>query len=186
MRGGARAAVGDVNGDGRADLLVAAGFGGGPRVAVFNGATLPGNNPARLFNDFFAFENTLRNGVFLALGDTDGDGKADVIAGGGPGGGPRITVFNGNLLVSSGGATIAPTANFFAYATDNRSGVRVAVKDLDGDTLADVITGNGPGVTNRMKFFAGTALKAAPVGTAPATLNEFDPGFGSTNGVFVG
>ena len=37
FRGGARAAVGDVNGDGVGDLLVAAGFGGGPRVAVFDG-----------------------------------------------------------------------------------------------------------------------------------------------------
>jgi Domain of unknown function (DUF4394)/FG-GAP-like repeat len=186
FRGGARPAIGDVNGDGIGDLGVAAGFGGGPRVAVFDGTTLPGNNPSRLFNDFFAFESTLRNGVFLALGDTDGDGKADVIAGGGPGGGPRVTVFNGNLLVTSGGSTVAPLANFFAYDSDNRSGVRLAVKDIDNDTLADLITGNGPGVTNRVKIFSGAAIKAAAIGSTPATLNEFDPLFGSTNGVFVG
>ncbi|MBL8866245.1 MAG: DUF4394 domain-containing protein [Planctomycetia bacterium] len=186
FRGGARPAIGDVNGDGFGDLGVAAGFGGGPRVAVFDGTTLPGNEPVRLFNDFFAFENTLRNGVFLALGDIDGDGKADVIAGGGPGGGPRVTVFNGNLLVTSGGATVTPLANFFAYDDTNRSGVRLAVKDLDGDTLADLVTGNGPGVTNRVKFFAGSAIKAAAVGATPPSFNEFDPLFGSTNGVFVG
>ena len=40
FRGGARSAVGDVNGDGTPDLLVAAGFGGGPRVAVYNGRTV--------------------------------------------------------------------------------------------------------------------------------------------------
>ena len=40
FRGGARAAVGDVNGDGTPDLLVAAGFGGGPRVAIYNGKTV--------------------------------------------------------------------------------------------------------------------------------------------------
>ncbi len=186
FRGGARAAIGDVNGDGTGDLGVAAGFGGGPRVAVFDGTTLPTNNPTRLFNDFFAFENTLRNGVFLALGDTDGDGKADVIAGGGPGGGPRVTVFNGNTLVTSGGATITITSNFFAYDDANRSGVRLTVKDLDGDALADLITGNGPGVPNLVKLFTGADIKAAPIGTTPATLTEFDPGFGSTNGVFVG
>ena len=186
FRGGARPAIGDVNGDGIGDLGVAAGFGGGPRIAVFDGSTLPGNNPVRLFNDFFAFENTLRNGVFLALGDIDGDGKADIVAGGGPGGGPRVTVFNGSLLVASSGATITPLANFFAYDDTNRSGVRLAVKDLDNDTLADLITGNGPGVTNRVKFFAGSAIKAAAIGSTPTTLNEFDPMFGSTNGVFVG
>ncbi len=186
FRGGARPAIGDVNGDGIGDLGVAAGFGGGPRVAVFNGLTLLGNNPVRLFNDFFAFESTLRNGVFLALGDLDGDGKAEVVAGGGPGGGPRVAAFNGALLVSSGGATVTLVANFFAYDDSNRSGVRIAIKDLDNDTLADLVTGNGPGVTNRVKFFAGSAIKAAPIGSAPPTFNEFDPLFGSTNGVFVG
>ena len=37
FRGGARAAVGDVNADGTPDLAVAAGFAGGPRVALFDG-----------------------------------------------------------------------------------------------------------------------------------------------------
>src|SRR5213079_163953 len=40
FRGGARAAVGDLNGDGVGDLVVAAGFGGGPRVAAFRGGSL--------------------------------------------------------------------------------------------------------------------------------------------------
>src|SRR5207253_6284505 len=91
FRSGARAAVGDVNGDGTGDLVVAAGFQGGPRVATFDGRSLSSGTPRTLFNDFFAFEQTLRNGVFIAAGDVDGDGLADLIAGGGPGGGPRVT-----------------------------------------------------------------------------------------------
>ena len=80
FRGGARAAVGDVNGDGRADLVVAAGFGGWPRVAVYDGRTVVGGpTPTRLFNDIFVFEQTLRNGVFVAAGDVDGDGFGDVL-----------------------------------------------------------------------------------------------------------
>src|SRR6185369_14277125 len=37
FRGGARATVADLNGDGVPDLIVAAGFGGGPRIAFFDG-----------------------------------------------------------------------------------------------------------------------------------------------------
>src|SRR5690606_15300869 len=79
FRGGARAALGDLNGDRVTDLLVAVGFGGGPRVAAFDGARLfgavpPGFVPPKLFGDLFAFEETLRNGVFAAAGDLDGDG----------------------------------------------------------------------------------------------------------------
>ena len=95
FRGGARAAVGDLDGDLFDDLLVGAGFGGGPRVAGFDGATLAGG-PAKLFADFFVFEQTLRNGVFLAAGDLDRDAVADVIVGGGPGGGPRVFALSGS------------------------------------------------------------------------------------------
>src|SRR5205823_4264337 len=100
FRGGARAAVGDVNGDGAGDLVVAAGFQGGPRVAGFDGRSLGAGSPVKVFGDFFAFEQTLRNGVFVAVGDIDGDGFADVIAGGGPGGGPRVTAFSGKSLLA--------------------------------------------------------------------------------------
>src|SRR5207244_873907 len=47
FRGGARAALGDVTGDGRLDVIVAAGSGGGPRIALFDGLSVAANHPTK-------------------------------------------------------------------------------------------------------------------------------------------
>jgi hypothetical protein len=182
FRGGARTAVGDINGDGVPDLIVAAGFGGGPRLAVYDGKSATSGRPVRLFNDFFVFEQTLRNGVFVTAGDLNGDGFADVIVGGGPGGGPRVLALSGKDLTTSGSANPVQLANFFAGDPTSRGGVRVAAKDLDGDNRADLVTGAGAG--GAIAAYVGSAI---PVDGQPPELWSFADAFpGFTGGVFVG
>ena len=184
FRGGARAAIGDVNGDGKGDLVVAAGFGGGPRVATFDGAQLGSNGGPKLFGDFFAFEQTLRNGIFVAAGDVNGDGFADLVAGGGPGGGPRVYILDGKSLVQTGSNTLVPVGNFFAGDVNNRGGIRVAVKNLDNDGKADVVTGSGSGSGTRVTSYLGTNI--TPSGGTPASGLDFNAFAGFSGGVFVG
>ncbi|MBX3401226.1 MAG: hypothetical protein KF873_21035 [Gemmataceae bacterium] len=181
FRGGARATVGDINGDGFGDLIVAAGFGGGPRVAGYDGQSLATTGKlVKVFNDFFAFEETLRNGVFVAAGDLDGDGKAELIVGGGPGGGPRVTAFDGASLLANQQTIVA---NFFGGDPNNRGGVRIAVKDLDGDDKADLITGAGTGAGSRLTAYYGKNILGA---AQPPVAFEFDAFAGFQGGVFVG
>ena len=181
FRGGARPAAGDVNGDGTPDLVVAAGFGGGPRVAVFDGRTVTGGTPARLVGDFFVFEPELRNGVYVAAGDIDGDGFAEVIAGGGPGGGPRVFALSGQALLSGAAVQVA---NFFAGDPETRGGIRVTTKDLDADAKADIVTGTGPGGGARVTVYIGA--ETPPDGVPPVRF-DFDPFLGlNVDGVFVG
>jgi len=140
FRGGVRVATGDVTGDGIADLVVAAGPGGGPHVQIFDGLTFQN------IGSFFAYEQTFTGGLYIAVGDITGDGVAEIITGTGDGGGPLVRVFdvNGNLL-----------NGFFAYESTFRGGVRVAVGDVDGDGVDEIITAAGLGGGPLVRVFIG-------------------------------
>ena len=141
FNGGLSVAAGDVNGDGVADIVVGAGIGGGPVVVIFDG--LDGREITR----FFAYEEEVRSGVQVAVGDINGDGFGDIITGTGVGGGPRVQAFSGR--------DFSQLLNYFAYEDSFRGGVTVAAADTDGDGFADIITGTGPGGGPRATVYSG-------------------------------
>ena len=153
FRGGARAAVGDLNGDGHSDLIVTAGASGGPRVAVFDGRSIVSfGTPVKMIDDFFVFDPADRSGVTVAAGDLDGDGKAELLFGAGPGGGPRVLVLRFADLASTGSA---PFGNFFASDDTQRNGVQLAAKDINRDGILDLVT-TTEGPTAMLRSFAGS------------------------------
>jgi hypothetical protein len=50
---------------------------------------------------------------------------------------------SGHALLTTG--TEVEVANYFAGSPDDRGGVRVTARDLNGDGRAEIITGAGPG-----------------------------------------
>ena len=181
FRGGARVAIGNLNGDSRADLVVSAGFGGGPRVAGYDGASLATGKSVKLFGDFFAYESSLRNGAYVAVGDVDGDGRGDLIFGAGPGGGPRVRALNGADLLSSN--TQTTLANFFAGDIAARGGIRVATTDADGDRFADIVVGTAPGTPSRVIVYRGASASG---GTLDEIQNALATDESNLGGVYVG
>jgi hypothetical protein len=119
-RGGVRVALGDVNGDGVPDLVTAPGAGGGPHVRVFDGAALLRHQQTEIVG-LFAYDPGFTGGVFVAAGDVDGDGRADVITGTGTGGAAHVRVFSGTTGAQLG----LPGASFFAYDPGFTGGVFV-------------------------------------------------------------
>lgn len=113
FQGGVSVAAGDINGDGRADIITGAGAGGGPHVKAFDGVT------GDLLLSFFAYTPAFTGGINVAVGDVNSDGLADIITGAGPGGGPHVKVFDGR--------TGAEQASFFAFA---------GVSDIEGAFVA--------------------------------------------------
>src|SRR5262245_19373035 len=84
----------------------------------------------------------------MLLGLFPGAGIAGpLITGAGAGGGPHVKVFHD----SSG----VPTQSFFAYGPAFTGGVHVALGDVTGDGIPDLVVGAGPGGGPHVKVFDG-------------------------------
>lgn len=141
FRGGVRVAMGDVDGDGFRDVITAPGPGGVPVVRVFSGRDYS------LITEFFAFDPTMLNGVYVAAADITKNGRAEIICGVGEGGPPVVRVMEG--------ATGRQLAEFGAYERGFRGGVRVASGDVNGDGISDIVTAPGPGRPALIRAFDG-------------------------------
>src|SRR5262249_40399797 len=161
FHGGVRVAVGDVTGDGNSDIIAGTGPGGGARVRLFDG------RDGSLLGSFQPFTAAITDGVFVAAGARNGDGKADIIVGTDQGSSGQVKLFSGAT-----GTLLA------SWSTDLGSGgVRVAAGDVNGDGKADVIAAAGPGGQPWVSVF--DAVTHAPI----YTFLAFDPTY--RGGVFV-
>ncbi len=124
-RGGVNVVVGDLNNDGSYEIIAGAGVGGGPHIRIFN------KDGGLLSAGWFAYDEGFRGGVNVATGDVDGDGTDDIVSVPGLGGDATVKIWNGR------GQQIG--ASWQAFTTASRDRIGIAVTDMDGDGIGEVI-----------------------------------------------
>jgi len=151
--GGFSLAVGHVDADGYADIIVAPSSGAGPFVRVFSGKT------GAVLRTFSVLGNeAFKGGINIAAGDADGDGRVELFATPASAAGPFVRVYNpltGSFISSFWALPEEATGRF-------TGGLTVASGDMDGDGKAEVITGiasQGGPVVRSFKPLTGELVK---------------------------
>lgn len=97
-----------------------------------------------LIKSFNVSDHTAAGGAYLAVGTFDASPEQRVVVGAGARQQPFVRVYDleGHLLHS-----------FLAYPKTFQGGVRVAVGDIDGDGVNEIVTTPGPGYEAHVKIF---------------------------------
>lgn len=139
-RNGLSMAVQDLNGDGRAEIIVAEAANGRGQVKVFRADGF-------LIRQFLVDAQNWRGGVTVGAGNVDGRGNPEIIIAFGRGLVPYVKIFraDGQIL----GA-------FLAYEKQFRGGVNLVVANLDGrhdQNRDEIIVAPGSGREAQVKIF---------------------------------
>jgi uncharacterized delta-60 repeat protein len=139
FRGGVSLGAGDVDGDGRDEILVAPASQAPPVVRIFDIA----NGAATLGTSFLAYDRTMKAGLNVAGGHLDGDGRAEIITAPRQGGGPHVRVFS-----LDAGNHVATRAEAMVYESEFAGGVSLATT-----SARELVVAPGAGRSVDVKLF---------------------------------
>jgi hypothetical protein len=163
--GGVQTAIHDVDNDGRDEIVVAPGRGRVGEIRVFdiNGEEMPEYR-------ITPFGSSFLSGVNIALGDVNGDGTEDLIAG--QAAGSTVSIHLGVSL----GWESTPFRRYTPYGITHLAGVSVAAADIgtitngllsqtdSKDDRVELVLGTGPGAIR--------SVQIVDVASAPTVVAE--------------
>ena len=155
-------AIGDLDGDGKPELTVANNSSNS--VSVFRNTSTTGSITTGSFAAKVDF-TTGTNPYGIAIGDLDGDGKADFAV--------TNVVGNSVSVFKNNSATGAITANSFAAKVDFATGVYpkgIVIGDLDGDGKADLAVANDG--SNKVSILRNTTELMPPIANPVTSITQ--------------
>jgi hypothetical protein len=168
--------LGDVDGDGKADFAFSAIHGDGAEVSLSGSVTIfKGGGKGQVIKKISGEGPMDKFGYSLAVGDLNGDGKPDLIAG---------APFNTNdpALYQSGavyvffGPDYAAGVKLSASSAKKGLGWAVAAGDVNGDGIDDLVISASGKV---LVYFGGNSFAPA-INTPNITLTSTAAGFGKS------
>ena len=183
---GIHVAMGDLDGDGIPDVVVAPGRNTAPDIKVFAGVPLAGVQGTSLggIGSNLTYGGAFKGGVNVVVADVTGDDRPDIILA--PTlGVATIKVFRTDAT-ANGGANFTQVSSFNAFADIKGyiGGASIAAADFDGAVgtngvkYSELVVGTGAGVKARWRIF--NVQGAAPINVRTV----FDP-TGFKNGINV-
>jgi uncharacterized repeat protein (TIGR01451 family) len=187
FRGSVRVATGDVTGDGIPEIVVGPGRNRVGQIRVFTPNPIGSINYTELVGyRTLPFGPSYRGGVEVSVGDVDGDGVGDIIAGQSNGAGlVRAFLCSTNDPVNPlyDGVANTPYRSFRAFPGPYTGGVMVAAGDFgtyangaktsnDPDGIAEIAVGSNAGMKTTVKVYD---VSGAP--KVVRTILPFGPAF---------
>ncbi|OGH72699.1 MAG: hypothetical protein A2921_03680 [Candidatus Magasanikbacteria bacterium RIFCSPLOWO2_01_FULL_43_20b] len=133
-----RVAIGDLNGDGFKEVYVAPSDGYPAPIKIYT------RHGRKMKQDWYPFGEKYSGGYSLAVANTDGGKKSELLIGAGSSVEPRVYLYDYQLY---------PLANWLVFEKSFRGGVNVVGGDVNGDGKDEVIAGAGEGKKPIIKIF---------------------------------
>ena len=175
--GGVEVAVGDVDGDGREDLVAAMSRGAGT-VNVFRSVNAADPIENTAYRTFTPFGATFDGGASIAVADvgtfaagklvsaTTPDGKVEILVGSGAGMRSTVRVYD----IS---ATPRVVTTLLPFTASQQGGVTVAAGRYNADSIDDIVVSSGRGGRSAVRVFNGRTDQAAAVLASSSAFAAF-------------
>lgn len=123
LQSGINLASGDVDGDGKSEIITVPANSGSPQVKVFS-------TSGRLKYSFKAFDSSYKTGLSVAACDTNQDGVDEIVVGAGAGLSPKVRVLSYRGVVKK---------QFYVFPKKELIGANLACADVNNDGTPEVV-----------------------------------------------